>query len=706
MPLPIATGVTSKSSKAPAKKAGPAVPRSAGPAPQAAPSIQRSLTQPTSPTLGSSALAGAINLGAASGFGQQFDAAGQYVNSGATSYTPQGYTPQGYQAPQLGAPQGYTPAQYAPRLIDPNQINSLFDQNPAAQQQYVGGNVDEAIKAQAMRRKEALQQKLAQLDQGYKEASDQIHGGYQAVGQLLAGASGNYNAGMAPVQASQQAANADVAGSNSAVSGLLAQILGSQGAGGSVGGAQAAEATGAQQQAAMAAGQQAAQGFTQQAGTTNAFFAGLPALAAMGEAGGVSRLGLMQLLARNQTTSASTDAGLAAEDQLRQQDLAYRRSLSQDNTQADRARADQRLQAFLSAITGNNSLVNDAGQYNATNKTAAAAAGASATNQVSAANVGYQENSLRFGAESGGQALRFGAESNNRAKEFGITNDMQRRSLQIQTTNYLMEAEARAKEAQAKLVGVGAKPEDIAQYQDSKSRLTQAISSYYATNVPAKLAAPVAIVDPATKKKTSGTILDAEGVVNGNLYAEWSAATKGTAGDLITYMAAQTALGRMTAAQAQQSLRMMAPYVAKEAQSTTLATGSGTENLSAANTQAGIDKIRAEMTKQYEGLLSGGLGPTVAGYDATGKLVSAQELYAEGWLGPEGFDKMQAKWDGVMREAAASPAAPGFNPTTAGSSTPVTTAPVDQYAPGGYANGYGFKPRNVPAKKAQSKKKP
>lgn len=536
-------------------------------------------TTTTSSTAETQARSGEILIGPASQFAGTYQAA--YGAAG-------GMFPQSQVYGASVLPTTFTGA--TPTLLDPRALLDVYNRNPVRPQELIGGNVEDQLRQQAVARKTALEAKLAQLDSGYNMASEQIHGGYRAVADLLTQAQGNYTSGMGSVTAGQAAGNAGVQQSGMQQADAVARILASQGITG-VGAGQADAAAASAQAGANAVGSTAAGALAGGQSTLNTFFSGLPALAAMGEAGGIGQAELMRTLTKGRATSDSADAGLSAEQAIRDADLNYRRQVASQDVQATRARDDQVIQSLLAALSGNQQTTNQFKQFNATG-----------TSQAAASTVGDLNARSRAEADARTQAAYRAMEQRN-AFAMKVAEDT---------------ASQRAAVEKAKLAGLDPAKGEAWLREGLAAR--QALDGYYNKNIPFKLKAQ--LVPPAGAKWSkgdSGAITKPDGSVDASKYNLWAEQTGGDAGDLALYMA----MKGVTKEQAYRALSDIADQIA----STQGVAGEKTPTQNIKVQQDMAKQINARLQAQYNsysgsGADSGYFNPT------TGKLETLPPLLA------------------------------------------------------------------------------
>lgn len=519
----------------------------------------------------------------------------------------------------LGAsvPSSLTPGQvsYSPisaATVTPNTVNlaQLTAPSPVIAQP-VGPDIDTQVAQAAKARQEVLRQKLAALDKNYSAARGQIHSGYLAVNQLLGTASANYQQGMAPVMADQNAANAAAAGAGSARSQGIAQILASQGLT-SQGADEAAMAAAGDQATTAQSGALGAQGLAASNATNSSFFAGLPALAAMGEAGGIGQSALLQQLASTNTTNSSLDAGMAQEASLRQADLTYRQALAQSNTQAERDMALEQYRQKAAAITGNVAIQNSTASANADREMTAATTNASGGLTAATTNAS-NTNSMRS------DLLNYAANQQTLAEN--------KRQFDLQW-------DQTKADAVAKLSASGAKPADIAAFNSAANNLQSSWGQLVQNNGVARLAnpfkvdpkaAPVAMIGPDGKLVQDPAVLDA-----------WLKQPQNSVSDVMTYASAMLGSGRMKAYELEPIIAKLADLQYASTSGSTVVTASPDAKASGAlaNQKASQDQlnsIKAAIRTQIESLAYGGLKNTQALAAADGSVISATALYQQGW---------------------------------------------------------------------------
>lgn len=576
MPLPIFTGKVAVKPKAPVKKSNAtsydATDRGSRPGAIKTPTVNRTTTSGKSTTVSQSSTTTVPS-----------DWIDLFPGTGAPAM------------PTLGQQTLGAIPQVSPKTIDLAQLAKLYDSRPVEQSQAIGGSVEDQLRQQAVARKAALEQRLQTLDKGYAQAQQGIHQGYTAVGQLLAQANQGFQTGMGSVTADQAGANAALNQSGVQRSQALQQILASQGIS-TVGGAQAGAAADAQQGAVGAAGTQASADLAGGQASTNAFLAGTPALAAMGEAGGIAQANLMQTLARGQATNSSADAGLAQDAQTRSQDLAYRQNLAQGDLEARRARDAAVIQALTSAMTGNLDTINGAQSTNTQNE------------------IGRLQGNLGI---------------TNGVAQTAYTGAVNERSAQI---DYAQKVAASTAATQAKLDELrmkGVDPKMITLLQDGSNRRNNAYSAFMANGGASKILQGFDKTGKPMDAKGGGafTIIDPKtGQVNGDQYANWQKATGGTEADLLFYMAAKVGSGEWSEVMANRAIDAMASSVADSR----FYGDAQTLKLKGPDIQKAKDQARADLTKQFQSLLGfdvhgGFVDPT------TGDVINIQTEYLKGW---------------------------------------------------------------------------
>lgn len=506
-------------------------------------------------------------------------------------------------------PTRFTQAQFTPAkatLLDPNQVTGFFNQYPVRPQELIGGNVEDQLRQQALARKAALEAKLAQLDSGYDMASEQIKGGYRSVADLLAQAQGNYTSGMGSVTAGQAQGNAGIQQSGMQQADAVARILASQGVTG-VGADQAGAAASTAQAGANAVGITAAGALSGGQSTVNSFFSGLPALAAMGEAGGLGQAELMRTLTKGRATSESADAGLSAEQAIRDADLNYRRSVASQDVQASRARDDQVLQTLLSVIQGNNQTANSFAQSNASGLNQTSQFNASGLSSADAATVGDKNAASANLANARTQAEWNSIKSRQ---------DFAAKMVEIQAE----QAAAQAKAEQA-AAAAGNNPKElerlrvIAQAQkDVNSRVAGFVD---------KGAARFFVSAENNAMGLKNPILAKDGSIEANNFSAWMAETQMGPDDVLVYLAWKAKGGAGTpsdpkaVSQAEQAIAAMAVVMAQQ-QLGGIVDPKGNAAVSSAQQDALAKTLRSAMSEQFNIMV--GRGPKASYIDPAGNM--------------------------------------------------------------------------------------
>ena len=479
--------------------------------------------------------------------------------------------------------QGYGVTPWNPTFQDPKAVEALFASRPLSPNQGVGGNVEDQIRTQALARKAALEEKLKALDAGYSQASDQIHGGYQAVGQLLAQAQGNYTQGMAGVTAGQAQGNNAVAQSGLLQSDAVAKILASQGVAG-VGADQAAATAGSAQAGANDIGATAAGGLATGQSTLNTFFSGLPSLAAMGEAGGIGQLSLIQALTRARATGDSADAGLAADAGLRAKELDYQRQLASQDVQAQRARDDSLLSALTGAQRDNVGTKNQAGQYNSGQTTQAAATLAGAQNSEAS----------RVATD------RTQAAANAAAASANAQNNL--RQQQIELAKWKVDNDLKVQAAVLKATHAGVSPASLDKYTKSQAFVVNKVSDFVNRGGASLFNSPVPGEGQKYKNIPEGFIKN-DGTLDPTKFPEWQKTTGGTTDDLLIWLAYQTQSpdsGRKVSyAQAQGIIKAVAQNLAVAADATAPASA-GSPSQAYSEYQATARELEKSLKRDFD----------------------------------------------------------------------------------------------------------